>query len=189
MIARPLRVRIRARKPCLRLRLRLFGWNVRFISTSYLRRAEERYQCSRLWVTLGAHRSAWRVLARAPVVRSLRLPLDRINGRPRSGWAGGLPVGEESSANVQQSRHTRTHVHECTPPYSSAANPYPPRGSRLAGLPQGQQETGYLALWITNCGVSDPPPILLLAPFPGAVLPQGPVVARSLQRQPRPPGI
>lgn len=30
-IARPARVRIRARKPCLRARRRLLGWNVRFI--------------------------------------------------------------------------------------------------------------------------------------------------------------
>jgi hypothetical protein len=31
MIARPARVRIRARKPCLRFRRRLFGWYVRFM--------------------------------------------------------------------------------------------------------------------------------------------------------------
>jgi hypothetical protein len=31
MIARPARVRIRARKPCLRFRRRVFGWYVRFM--------------------------------------------------------------------------------------------------------------------------------------------------------------
>ena len=31
-MARPCRVRMRARKPCLRFRRRLFGWNVRFTS-------------------------------------------------------------------------------------------------------------------------------------------------------------
>ena len=31
-IARPARVRMRARKPCLRARRRLLGWNVRFMS-------------------------------------------------------------------------------------------------------------------------------------------------------------
>ena len=33
-IARPARVFIRALKPCFRFRRRLFGWNVRFVTTS-----------------------------------------------------------------------------------------------------------------------------------------------------------
>jgi hypothetical protein len=36
MIARPARVRMRARKPCLRARRRVFGWNVRFTGFSTL---------------------------------------------------------------------------------------------------------------------------------------------------------
>jgi hypothetical protein len=36
MIARPARVRMRARKPCLRARRRVFGWNVRFTEISTL---------------------------------------------------------------------------------------------------------------------------------------------------------
>jgi hypothetical protein len=36
MIARPARVRMRARKPCFRARRRVLGWNVRFTVTRYL---------------------------------------------------------------------------------------------------------------------------------------------------------
>lgn len=36
MIARPARVRMRARKPCLRALRRVLGWNVRFTVTGYL---------------------------------------------------------------------------------------------------------------------------------------------------------
>lgn len=39
-MARPARVRIRSRKPCVFARLRLFGWNVRFTGTTPLGRSK-----------------------------------------------------------------------------------------------------------------------------------------------------
>ena len=49
MTARPARVRIRLRKPCLRLRRRTFGWYVRFMEKTHRGGKEVEVRGGRLW--------------------------------------------------------------------------------------------------------------------------------------------
>lgn len=85
MIARPARVRIRARKPCLRFRLRLFGWYVRFMLVLEFRRSAE---CDRSWAAAVATMRSGGEAAAAPAWRTQRTVIvHRQLGVPPARWA------------------------------------------------------------------------------------------------------
>lgn len=85
MIARPARVRIRARKPCLRFRLRLFGWYVRFMLVLEFRRSAE---CDRSWAAAVATIRSGGEAAAAPAWRTQRTVIvHRQLGVPPARWA------------------------------------------------------------------------------------------------------
>ena len=117
-IARPARVRMRSRKPCVLARRRLFGWKVRFDTSDSTRLVQ---------VTAGTADS--RCPFRSPVVASgATAAAERRSARR----AGTLTGAERTAVPRYAAESGRSNLRRCEPGHQRAANRSPPARPRRA---------------------------------------------------------
>ena len=140
MIARPARVRIRSRKPCVFARRRLFGWKVRLLTVGLHQSFLGRRARGHVGVTCNASGGGWANEQRQIPTRLLK----RTNGTDRAGgWSNSELTGGPSRTEPAKLRRTSSNVRttrRCLLSASARAVRFPHRVTprRDTGLaPQG----------------------------------------------------
>lgn len=107
-MARPARVRMRSRKPCVFARRRLFGWNVRLLTGAPGRDHVAGTLDVGVRFSDSAQATIWNpaVCQRAPLWR-LRLWIVTIPMRPQSRYAAGMPRAQHVDCFVDRERGSR----------------------------------------------------------------------------------